>query len=115
MSADGSDDRTDDEFVATYEDSTPADIIEEAEPATAEDDDEDGAVAGSFSPEVEVTPQAPTPENTLFVAIGIYLTVIALADTILGLGPVQVIGIALSVAAVTLVSYGILVRTTPDT
>jgi len=120
MSTDGSDDRTDDEFVAEYEPATAADIIDEAEPVADEGadtapDDDDGAVAGSFSPDVAVTPQAPAPENTLFVALGVYFAVLALVDTVIGLTPVQVVGIALTIGAVTLVSYGILVRTTPDT
>ncbi|MFC6756139.1 hypothetical protein ACFQER_04795 [Halomicroarcula sp. GCM10025894] len=66
MSADGSDE---DEFVAEYEHATAADIIEEAEPSAtaegddAEEDEEEGAVAGSFAPDIEVTPQRPRPRT----------------------------------------------------
>lgn len=116
MSADGSDDG--DEFVAEYEPATAADIIEEAEPsATADEDgdDEEGAVAGSFAPDVAVTPQAPAPENSLFVALGICLTILALADTVVGLSPMLVVGVFAAVGLTTAVCYGVLIRTTPDT
>jgi len=117
MSADGSDE---DELVAEYENVTAADIIEEAEPVAAADDadetgDEDGAVAGSFAPDVEVTPQSPTPENTLFVALGAYLTVLALAETVVGLDLQLVAGVTVAVAVVSVLCYGVLVRTTPET
>lgn len=122
MSADGSDDG--DEFVAEYEPATAADIIEEAEPSAAADDgrpdaeaddDDEGAVAGSFSPDIEVTPQTPAPENTLFVALGICLTILALADTVVGLSLLLVAGVVAAVGFTTAVCYGVLVRTTPDT
>ena len=118
MSADGSDDR--DEFVAEYENATPADIIEEAEPSASTDEtdaaeDDEGAVAGSFAPGMEVSPQAPTPENTLFVALGISLTILALADTVVGLSLVLAAAVLAAVGLTTAVCYGVLVRTTPDT
>ncbi|MDS0281090.1 DUF7312 domain-containing protein [Haloarcula onubensis] len=114
MSADGSDEG--DEFVAEYENATTADIIEEAEPSAATDEtDDEGAVAGSFAPDVAVTPQAPTPENTLFVALGICLTILALADTVVGLSLVLVAAVLVAVALTTAVCYGVLVRTTPET
>ena len=121
MSADGSDDG--DEFVAEYEPATAADIIEEAEPSATADgesgerraEDDEGAVAGSFAPEIEVTPQAPAPENTLFVALGVCLTILALADTVVGLSLVLVAAVVLAVGLTTAVCYGVLVRTTPDT
>jgi hypothetical protein len=113
MSADGSDD----EFVAEYEPATAADVIEEAEPSATADDgeDEEGAVAGSFAPDVAVTPQAPAPENTLFVALGSCLTILALADTVVGLSPALVAGVVAAVGLTTAVCYGVLVKTTPDT
>jgi hypothetical protein len=113
MTPDGSDDR-DDAFVAEYEPATAADIIDEAEPP-ADGDDDEGAVAGSITPDVEVTPQAPTPENTLFVALGIYLTILALADTTVGLDPRLAVGAFVAIAATTAACYGVLVKTTPDT
>ncbi|WP_276251522.1 DUF7312 domain-containing protein [Haloarcula rara] len=118
MSADGSDE---DEFVAEYEHATAADIIEEAEPSAtaegddAEEDEEEGAVAGSFAPDIEVTPQAPAPENTLFVALGVFLTILALADTVVGLSLMLVATVFAAVGLTTAVCYGVLVRTTPDT
>jgi len=119
MSADGSDDG--DEFVAEYENATAADIIEEAEPSTAADEgqsedgaDDEGAVAGSFAPDIEVTPQAPAPENTMFVALGVCLTILALADTVAGLSLVLVATVVAAVGLTTAVCYGVLVRTTPE-
>ncbi|WP_324663187.1 DUF7312 domain-containing protein [Haloarcula sediminis] len=118
MSADGSDDG--DKFVAEYENATPADVIEEAEPSAAadgdsSDGDDEGAVAGSLAPDIEVTPQTPAPENTLFVALGICLTVLALADTVVGLNLVLTVAVVAAVGLVTAVCYGVLIRTTPDT
>lgn len=126
MPADGSDDRAGegDDFVAEYDRSTPADIIEEAEPVsdsdthTDGDDQEDGdAVAGSFAPDVEVVPQLPKLENVVFVALGVYFTLLALAETIPGVGVAveTVVAVTVLVAVLTAVSYGILVKTTPDT
>jgi hypothetical protein len=118
MSAEGSDDE--DEFVAEYEPATAADIIEEAEPSAAVDgerseEEDEGAVAGSIAPDLEVTPQAPAPENTLFVALGVCLTILALADTVVGLSLVLVAAVVAAVGLTTAVCYGVLVRTTPDT
>jgi len=126
MSADGSEDRAgeDDEFIAEYDRSTAADIIEEAEPvsdstAYAEaDTQEDGdAVAGSFAPDIEVVPQLPAPENVVFVALGVYLTILALAETIPGVGVAieTFVAVTVLVAVLTAVCYGILIKTTPDT
>lgn len=119
MSADGRDDE--DEFVAEYEHATAADIIDEAEPSATDEgddaeagEDDEGAVAGSFAPDIEVSPQAPAPENTLFVALGICLTILALADTVVGLSLVLVAAVVLAVGLTTAVCYGVLVRTTPE-
>jgi len=116
MSADGRDDE--DEFVAEYEHATAADIIDEAEPSATDEggdaEDDEGAVAGSFAPEIEVSPQAPAPENTLFVALGVCLTILALADTVVGLSLVLVAAVVLAVGLTTAVCYGVLVRTTPE-
>jgi hypothetical protein len=121
MSADGSDDTAaeSDEFVAEYEPATAADVIEEAEPAADEnDEDEDeGAVAGSFAPDVAVTPQRPARENVIFVALGVYLTLLAFAETLpaVGTAPATIAGLTVLVAVGTLLCYGVLLRTTPDT
>ncbi len=134
MSADGSDE---DEGVAESEPATVADIIEEAEPsatadgehspvaggerseaadgARSEESDDEGAVAGSFAPDIEVTPQAPAPENTLFVALGVFLTILALADTVVGLSPLLVATVVAAVGLTTAVCYGVLLWTAPDT
>ncbi len=137
MSADGSDDAAadSDDFVSEYEPATAADVIEEAEPsasdavaadgeresgtdeAEAEAEDEEGAVAGSFAPDVEVTPQRPARENVVFVALGVYLTLLAFAETLpaIGTAPATIAGLTALVAVGTLLCYGVLVRTTPDT
>ena len=106
MSSDGRDER--DEFVAESDHSTAADVIEAAP-------DDDGAVAGSIAPDFEVLPQAPTPENALFVGLGVYLTVLALGDAIYGVGPQLIVGAFVAVAAATAACYGVLARTSPDT
>lgn len=123
MPADGSDERVgaDDEFIAEYDRSTAADIIEEAEPVSDGDEgdtQEDGdAVAGSFAPDIEVVPQLPEPENVVFVALGVYLAILALAETIPGVGVAveTFVAVTVLVAVLTAVCYGILVKTTPDT
>lgn len=112
-----------------------ADIIEEAEPAVRVDNsgeeyavsvvadaeadtaDEDEAVAGSFAPDVAVTPQAPARENVVFVALGVYLTILALAQTVPGIGvaPATIGLVTVVVAVGTAVCYGALLWTTPDT
>ena len=123
MSADGSDDAAadSDDFVSEYEPATAADVIEEAEPAGAvgddEETDEEGAVAGSFAPDIEVTPQRPARENVVFVALGVYLTLLAFAETLpaIGTAPATIAGLTALVAVGTLLCYGVLVRTTPDT
>ena len=138
MPADGSDE-PDDQFVAEYENATAADIIEEAEPNAAaeervgpdtgstadagdettdpeaESDGSGGNVAGSFTPDTEVRPQLPTRENTLFVAFGVYLTLLASAETAVGLDLATAAGAFVAVAVVTGLCYGALVVTAPDT
>lgn len=121
MPSAGSDDRAteDDKFVAEYEHATAADVIDDAEssPDTESESDDDGAVAGSFAPDVSLTPQRPAPENVLFVSLGVYLTVLALAQTLPGVGvvPQTVVVVTVAVALVTGACYGLLVVTTPDT
>ena len=121
MSSDGRDDSAgDDEFVATYEPATAADIIEEAEPARTGEGEaagEEGAVAGSFAPAVSVTPQRPAPENVLFVALGAYLSILVLVQMVPGVGiaPTTAVALTAVVAVTTLVCYGVLVWTSPDT
>jgi len=94
------------------------DINEEAEPTVGVDDsDEEGAVAGSFAPDVAVTPQTPARENVIFVALGVYLTILALAQTIPGVGvaPATIGLVTVAVAVGTAACYGVLVWTTPGT
>ena len=122
MSTDGSDDSVGEsgDFVATRDDAAPADIIEEAEPAGEPVDDAaaetDESVAGSFAPDVAVTPQMPNPENVLFVSLGVFLSILVLAQVLPGgITPAAVVGVAVAVAVATVVCYGILTWTTPDT
>jgi len=132
MPADGRDEDADEKrAVSVDDDTTVADIIEEAEPTATDgtsgqsvraDDvggvsvatDEEDAVAGSFAPDMAVMPQTPARENVLFVALGAYLTIVALAQTI-GVAPTAIVGMTVAVVVGTLVCYGILVQTTPDT
>lgn len=114
MPADGSDGSAeDDDFVAEYEYATEADVIAE-EP---DDDTDDGAVAGSFAPDVMVNPQRPVPEHVAFVAAGVYLTILALFETVPGVdtSPPTIAAVTAGVAVATVVCYAVLVRTTPDT
>ena len=126
MSADGSDEfaaEEDEGFVESYEFATEADVIPPdddevaADAETAEEDDE-GAVAGSFAPDLRVSPQTPTPENAVFVAVGVYIATLALGQLVVGsvvYEPTGLVGITVGVAALTAACYGILVRTDPDT
>jgi len=118
MSADGSEEvEGDDDFVESYEFATEADVIP-PDADDAEADDEEGAVAGSFAPDLQVRPQTPAPENVLFVAVGVYIATLALGQLVVGnvvYEPVGLATITAGVAALTVVCYGVLVRTDPDT
>jgi len=123
MSADGSEEvEGDDDFVESYEFATEADVIppdaDDAEADAESADDEEGAVAGSFAPDLQVRPQTPAPENVLFVAVGVYIATLALGQLVVGnvvYEPVGLATITAGVAALTVVCYGVLVRTDPDT
>ena len=131
----GDDERAASDDAPADDSESVADIIEEAEPtvrvddsddeyavsvvtdAEEDDEEEDGAVAGSFAPDVAVTPQAPARENVVFVALGVYLTILALAQTIPGVGvaPATIGLVTVAIAVGTAACYGVLVWTTPDT
>ncbi|MBX0293409.1 DUF7312 domain-containing protein [Haloarcula nitratireducens] len=119
MPADGRDDdpaaEESDDFVETYEYATEADVIrvEEDEP-----DDEEGAVAGSFSPAGDVEPGTPGAENTAFVALGVYIATLALGQMFVGsvvYAPTTLAAITATVAIGTVLCYGLFTRTDPDT
>ncbi|MBX0321916.1 hypothetical protein EGH21_02605 [Halomicroarcula sp. F13] len=120
MAADGSDDdrvaESSDDFVETYEFATEADVIDTT--ADADEDTQEGAVAGSFAPDVEVTPGTPTLENTLFVALGVYLSTLVLGQMVAGPGiyaPTTLATVTAAVVVGTAVCYALLTRTDPDT
>ncbi|WP_254273649.1 DUF7312 domain-containing protein [Haloarcula marina] len=117
MVADGSDQTEEDDFVDAYEYATEADVIQVEEPDTA-DPSEEGAVAGSFAPDLDVKPQTPTPENVLFVAVGVYVATLAIGQMFVGpviYAPETLAAITAAVAVGTAVCYGIFSRTDPDT
>ncbi|WP_336329062.1 DUF7312 domain-containing protein [Haloarcula sp. CGMCC 1.2071] len=107
---------TGDTFTEEYELATEADVIQVDGDAADTDaaDEEEGAVAGSFAPDLEVTPDAPKPENVVFVALGVCIAILALGRMFLGAemyAPSILGGVVLSVALGTAVLYGFFVRT----
>ncbi|KZX47548.1 hypothetical protein [Haloarcula sp. K1] len=107
---------TGDTFTEEYELATEADMIQVDGDAADTDaaDEEEGAVAGSFAPDLEVTPDAPKPENVVFVALGVCIAILALGRMFLGAemyAPSILGGVVLSVALGTAVLYGFFVRT----
>ncbi|EMA20576.1 MULTISPECIES: DUF7312 domain-containing protein [Haloarcula] len=102
-------------FTEEYELATDADVIQvEDDPDGDVAADEEGAVAGSFAPDLEVTPDAPKPENVIFVALGVCIAILALGRMFLGAEmytPSTLGGVVLSVALGTAVLYGFFVRT----
>ena len=102
-------------FTEEYELATDADVIQvEDDPDGDVAADEEGAVAGSFAPDLEVTPDAPKPENVIFVALGVCIAILALGRMFLGAEmytPSILGGVVLSVALGTAVLYGFFVRT----
>jgi len=112
---------TGDTFTEEYELATEADVIQvdgDGADADAADtdatDEEEGAVAGSFAPDLNVTPDAPKPENVVFVALGVCIAILALGRMFLGAemyAPSILGGVVLSVALGTAVLYGFFVRT----
>lgn len=94
--------------------SLPEQMIQEAEV----EDDEDGAVAGSFAPDLDVLPQSPRVENVIFVALGVYVATIAVGRMFVGASmyaPETLGAVTLGVAAGTALLYGFFTRTNPDT
>lgn len=121
MPVDGRDDDSaaeeSDDFVETYEYATEADVIqvEEDDPEEAE---EEGAVAGSFSPAGDVEPGTPSAENTVFVALGVYIATLVLGQMFAGsavYAPTTLAAITATVAVGTALCYGLFTRTDPDT
>jgi len=105
---------SDDTFTEEYELATEADVIRVEEDDGDAAADEEGAVAGSFAPDLEVRPDAPKPENVVFVALGVCIAILALGRMFLGAEmytPSILAGVVLSVALGTAVLYGFFVRT----
>jgi len=97
-------------FTEEYELATEADVIEVEEDA----DETEGAVAGSFAPDLEVTPGTPKAENVAFVALGVIVAIIALGRMFLGqqmYAPTTLAGVILAVLVGTAALYGLFVRT----
>jgi hypothetical protein len=106
---------TGDTFTEEYELATEADVIQGEEAGSGDAaDEEEGAVAGSFAPELEVTPGIPKPENVVFVALGVFVAILAFGRMFLGVdmyAPITLGGVVLAVAVGTAALYGFFVRT----
>lgn len=107
---------TGDTFTEEYELATEADVIQVDGDATDTDaaDEEEGAVAGSFAPDLDVTPGVPKPENVVFVALGVCIAILAFGRMFLGAdmyAPTMLGGVVLAVAVGTAALYGFFVRT----
>jgi len=104
-----------DSFTEEYELATEADVIQVEDGHDGDAvDEEEGAVAGSFAPDLEVTPGAPKPENVVFVALGVFIAILALGRMFLGsdmYAPMTLGGVVLAVAVGTAALYGFFVRT----
>ncbi|MFB6223838.1 MAG: hypothetical protein ABEH86_09245 [Haloarcula sp.] len=105
----------DDTFTEEYELATEADVIRvESDDQSDAADDEEGAVAGSFAPDLEVTPDAPELENVAFVALGVFIAIIAFGRMFLGAdvyAPMTLGGVILAVVVGAAALYGFFVRT----
>lgn len=105
----------DDTFTEEYELATEADVIRvEDDDQSDAVDDEEGAVAGSFAPDLEVTPDAPELENVAFVALGVFIAIIAFGRMFLGAdvyAPMTLGGVILAVVVGAAALYGFFVRT----
>lgn len=93
-------------------DAVPDQMVQEAE------DDDEGAVAGSFAPDLDVRPGRPRPENVVFVALGVYVAILAVGRMFVGASmytPETLGALTLAVSAGTALLYGFFTRTNPDT
>jgi len=84
------------------------------DPSPDGSDDEEAAVAGSFSPDVDVSPGTPKPESVVFVALGVYVTMLAIGRLIAGpemYEPTTLAAVTFAVAAGAALLYGFFVRT----
>ncbi|MFB6087622.1 MAG: hypothetical protein ABEJ85_03790 [Haloarculaceae archaeon] len=64
------------------------------------DEDEGGNVAGALTPQMPVERGTPDAENTLFVALGVFLTLLVIASVPYRLDATAVLSIAAAVAVV---------------
>ncbi|EMA33126.1 DUF7312 domain-containing protein [Haloarcula japonica] len=105
---------TGDTFTEEYELATDADVIRIEDEPDSDAADEEGAVAGSFAPDLDVTPGVPKPENVVFVALGVCIAILAFGRMFLGAeiyAPMTLGGVVLAVAIGTAALYGFFVRT----
>ncbi|MFC6974253.1 hypothetical protein ACFQL1_05600 [Halomicroarcula sp. GCM10025709] len=107
-----------DRFVEEYDNATEADVIRVDDTEDAENPYDDGSEAGTFSPDVEVTPGRPSVESVVFVALGVYIGLLAIGGMFAGpalASPTVLGGMTAAVAVGAAVLYGLFVRTNPDT
>ncbi|WP_276276693.1 DUF7312 domain-containing protein [Haloarcula regularis] len=75
-------------------------------------------MAGSFAPDLEVTPGRPRLENVVFVALGVYVAALAVGRMFVGASmytPETLGALTAGVVAGTALLYGFFTRTNPDT
>lgn len=117
------DDESDEEWrfsVEDFEDSATEAAAADSSPAAdaaVPDEEEEGNVAGEFAPQVPVDPERPELENAAVVTLGAALTVLAVASVIGGpdFGLFDALTVLLVVGALGALTYGALLRLTPDT
>jgi len=83
------------------------------EPSSEGGDETTGNVAGSITPGTDVTPETPTLEHVVFVALGVYITILAFGRFIAGAAiydPATLAAVTFAVAAGTALLYGFFVR-----
>lgn len=113
--ADDESDGGDDEWGVTLDDG-PSDG--EGEDVEEGDEDGDGNVAGALAPDVPVEPGQLEPVNAVFVVLGAYLGVIAIASLVGAGGALTLVeyaAVTVGFLALCGLVYGLLTRTTPDT
>ena len=96
----------------TLSESLPDQLVGEAE------EEDDGAVAGSFAPDLDVTPGTPRLENVVFVALGVYAAALAVGRMFVGASmytPATLGALTVGVVAGTALLYGFFVGSNPDT
>jgi hypothetical protein len=103
-------------FVEEYENATEADVIRVEDPA--DDTEAESSEVGTFAPDIEVTPGRPRLESVVFVALGVYIGLLAIGGMFASAAlssPSVMLGLPAVVAVGAALLYGLFVGTNPDT